>query len=104
MRGVGEHLHTPPTGSSWDSFSRLARSRSCHFHLCQESGLRSKGVGSWAMPTTTTTATDARSQIPTPNSRATDRLDRWWLEPLLIVTVLHSFSTYSAMCALQKGV
>jgi hypothetical protein len=36
-------------------------------------------------------------------ARATERLDRWWIEPLLIVTVLSLFSIYALWAALQNG-
>ena len=36
-------------------------------------------------------------------ARATERLDRWWVQPLLIVLVLTSFSVYALWAALQNA-
>jgi hypothetical protein len=38
-----------------------------------------------------------------PGTRATDRLDRWWIQPLLVVLVLTSFSIYALWAALQNA-
>jgi hypothetical protein len=35
--------------------------------------------------------------------RATERLDRWWIQPLLVVLVLTSFSVYALWAALQNA-
>ena len=35
--------------------------------------------------------------------RATERLDRWWIQPLLVVLVLTSFSIYALWAALQNA-
>jgi len=35
--------------------------------------------------------------------RGTERLDRWWVQPLLIVTVLSGFSIYALWAALQNA-
>src|SRR5438309_10562225 len=37
------------------------------------------------------------------HARATERPDRWWIQPLLIVLVLTSFSIYALWAALQNG-
>src|SRR5919197_3917822 len=36
-------------------------------------------------------------------ARATERLDRWWVEPLVLVLVLTLFSVYALFAALQNG-
>jgi hypothetical protein len=36
-------------------------------------------------------------------ARATERLDRWWVQPLLVVVVLTSFSVYALWAALQNA-
>jgi hypothetical protein len=37
------------------------------------------------------------------SKKATERIDRWWLQPLLIVTVLTLFSVYALWAALQNA-
>jgi hypothetical protein len=37
------------------------------------------------------------------SARANERLDRWWVEPLLIVVVLSSFGAYALWAALQNA-
>jgi len=35
--------------------------------------------------------------------KTTERIDRWWVQPLLIVTVLTLFSLYALWAALQNA-
>ena len=37
------------------------------------------------------------------SARATERSDRWWIQPLLVVLVLTSFSIYALWAALQNA-
>jgi len=37
------------------------------------------------------------------SKKTTERIDRWWVQPLLIVTVLSLFSVYALWAALQNG-
>jgi hypothetical protein len=48
-------------------------------------------------------AVAAVESVGGPGTRATDRLDRWWIQPLLVVLVLTSFSIYALWAALQNA-
>src|SRR6476660_4779659 len=48
-------------------------------------------------------ASEALTVRPRTKSNATDRVDRWWLQPLIVVIVLGSFVIYATIRAFWNG-
>ena len=48
-------------------------------------------------------ASEALTVRPRSKSNATDRVDNWWLQPLIVVIVLGSFVVYATIRAFWNG-